>query len=232
MLNTFIITKSTYLAVHSHALNVNNPASFYDFEELFSSIDTRKSVMNKLFYPLFMIRRFIHAAILLSVDDGQISGSIIAGNTVIFFIYVLICKPFESRVENWVLIVEEGVNSLNAVLVYLLIWDWGYIGLEVITKLAMISVLGFLAFFISLSLAILVYKLITWYKQRKQTPKDNHKVTLPSISMPNSYSHPKPSMAEVSFKISSADGNHIDFDIEDNSQFQTSRSLFKEFYSI
>lgn len=227
----FIITKTTYLAIQSHALNVYSPDSFYDFEEFFSSIHILKSVMNKLFYPLFMLRRLIHAAILVSIDDGQISSSITACSTIAFFIYVLICRPFESRVENWVLIVEEGVNSLNSVLVYLLIWEWDYIGLEIITKLALISVLGFLAFFVSLGLAILIYKFIRWYKQRKQTPRNDNKVTMRSISKPYSSSRTGELSADISFKASSAGDIHIEFNPEDNTNMQTTRSVFEEFYS-
>jgi hypothetical protein len=178
-----------------------------------------------------MIRRLIHAVILLTIDDGQISSSIVAVTTIMFLIYLLISSPFDSRVENLVIIVEEGVNSLNAVLVYLLIWDWGYLGLEIITKLAMISVLAFVAFITFLSLVILVYKFIKWHKQRKQTQHTNPNPTFSSISLSNTLKHPKPSLAEISFKVSGLEENAVDFSPEDISDNMTSRSVFEEFYN-
>ena len=221
----FIITKTTYLAIQSHALNVYSPDSFYDFEAFFSSIHILKSVKNKLFYPLFMLRRLIHAAILVSIDDGQISSSITACSTIAFFIYVLNSRPFNSRAENWVLILEEVMNSLNSVIVCLLNLDWGYIELDILSKLAMTSVLGFLIFFICLSLAILVFKVFNWYKKRNEARDENKKVTRTSTSIPYSSSHPNPSMEDFSFKYPGGDNP------EDHSNMQTTRTVYEEIYS-
>jgi hypothetical protein len=231
LFNVFIITKVTYLAVHSHMLHVYEPDSFFYFEEFFNRINIRKSLMNKLFYPLFMIRRLIHPVILISIDDGEICSSINALTTIMFLIYLLISKPYESRVENWVTIVEEGLNSVNAVLIYLLIWESSYIGIGIITKFAMISVLAFVVFMTFLSLVILVYKFIKGHMQRKQTQHMHSNPTISSISLSNSPKNPKPSLAEISFKVTVLEENPVDFTPEDISYNMTSRSIFEEFYN-
>ena len=117
VVSAFLIWRKRYRIYDvNHVSPVQNGSKFIDKIDKNLNEDMKNSKLSYLYYSIFILRNMIFAIMVIWVSNKFVQLFVIIAMNVVFLIYVIIVRPFHSKLHNLVTIINEVCLSICSLL--------------------------------------------------------------------------------------------------------------------